>query len=143
MPYEPRPFYKAGRRTWYVEVNRVQHKLGKHPAGQPDPRKGKDGLWIAPPDVLQQFRKVMATAHSTPVPEPKPEHPHVATILDEYFGWLTGRVEEGTKAPRTLSWYGKYLISFLRFLRSLEGASQDYQGPPALTIDCLEPIHVY
>src|SRR5262249_54535768 len=56
LRYEPRPFYKADRRTWYVEVGRFQPKLGKHPDNLLAPKKGKDGIWQAPPEIVADFR---------------------------------------------------------------------------------------
>ena len=44
MAHSPKPYYKTPRRTWYVEVDRVQHVLGKHPADLPEPKKGKKRL---------------------------------------------------------------------------------------------------
>jgi hypothetical protein len=86
MPHEPRPFYKAARRTWYVELDRTQHSLGKHPDGLPEPRKGKDGRWNAPAEVLQELRRVMAAAGGAPpASAPAPEHPLVAVVLDRYL----------------------------------------------------------
>jgi integrase len=66
--------------------------------------------------------------------------PAVATVLDEFPGWLKGRVQEGSKAARTLAWYTDYLNSFLEYLRSIEPS----QPPvPTITADQLQPLHVY
>ncbi len=44
MPHSPYPFFKQKRNRWYVEIDRVQHLLGKHPEDLPPPRK-KGGRW--------------------------------------------------------------------------------------------------
>jgi hypothetical protein len=150
MPHRPEPFYRAPRRTWVVEVDGKQYPPGKHPKNQPHPVKGRDGKWDPPPEVWAAFHKRMAElaeetpAGQPPEPPPPPEHPFVATIVDDFAGWLRKRVEEGSKAQRTLDWYLKYLRSFLRHLRSLEGPTPaDPDEAPLLTIDRLEPSHVY
>jgi integrase len=140
VPHHPKPFYKANRNTWYVEVARVQHPLGKHPDGFPAPSK-RDGSWDPPREILDAYHRVMAqgqgasearTVGDTPPP--------VAVVLDEFVGWLKGRVAEGSKAPRTLEWYVGYLNSFLDYLRDEEPGRPE---APALTVDGLRPIHVY
>jgi hypothetical protein len=81
MPHFPKPYYKANRRTWYVEVGRVQHPLGRHPDGVPEPKKGKNG-WDAPEEIRQAYHKKMAEL-SEEVGQPgqrtvartTPEHP--------------------------------------------------------------------
>ncbi|HYT90303.1 MAG TPA: site-specific integrase [Gemmataceae bacterium] len=134
MPHEPRPFYKTHRRTWYVEVGRFQHKLGKHPDGLPEPKKGKDGQWQAPPEIVAEFRRIMATPAEPP--PPKSKHPLTVCILEAFLDWLSKRVAEGTKAQRTYDWYRKYLQSFAIF-KTDEFCVAD------LTVDQLEPFHVY
>ena len=61
---------------------------------------------------------------------------------DAFGAWLKSEVAGGSKAQRTLEWYVDYLTSFLRYLRSVEGPGEPGQ-PPSITIDKLEPYHVY
>jgi integrase len=150
MPHRPEPFYRAPRRTWVVEVDNKQHTLGKHPKGQPQPTKGRDGKWNPPPEIWAAFHAKMtelaAAADNVPPAgaQVRPTHPFVATIVDDFAGWLGKRVEEGSKAARTLAWYRKYLTSFLNYLRSLESPPPAEPGEaPLLTIDQLKPSHVY
>lgn len=144
MPHTPRPFYRAPRRTWFVAIGRKQHPLGKHPEGLPEPRKGRDGSWIVPPEILQAYHQKMAEADDAEVDEPTPcagadSAPYVAVVIDEFVGWLRKRVEEGSKEQRTLDWYADYLTSFLEHLRG-----QEVPRPrvPTLTVDQLRPSHV-
>lgn len=140
MPHFPKPYYKAKRRAWYVEIDRAQHVLGKHPEHLPEPVKGRKG-WSPPQDVWHAYHRVMAESDrskSRPAAPPS-GHPHVATVLDEFTGWLAKRVEEGTKAGRTLDWYRRYLSSFLGHLHSLEPSRPPV---PTLTVDQLLPSHV-
>lgn len=60
----------------------------------------------------------------------------VVFILDQYLGWLFKRVEEGSKARRTYDWYFDYLQSFTKFRTAAYAVA-------TLTIDQLEPIHIY
>lgn len=143
MPHFPKPYYKANRRTWYVEVGRVQHPLGRHPDGLPEPKKGKNG-WDAPEEIRQAYHKKMAELSEevgqVGQRKPVPEHPYVAVVIDDFIGWLKKRVEEGTKEPRTLRFYVRYLTSFLEHLRGLEAPPPKV---PTMTVDQLLPEHVY
>jgi hypothetical protein len=47
MPHAPKPFFKLKRNAWYVEVDRIQHFLGKHPIELPPPKKCA-GRWQPP-----------------------------------------------------------------------------------------------
>jgi integrase len=144
MPHFPKPFFKPSRRTWYVEIGRRQHALGNHPKGQPLPGRGRDGQWNPPPEVWKTYYQIMADLPQETGPEHGPPlsngHPYVAAIIDSFMGWLRGRVKDGSKAQRTLAWYEGYLASFLRFLRSLEFPPPEV---PTLTINRLEPSHIY
>jgi integrase len=128
--HTPKPFYRPKKKRWYVQLDGKQINLG--------------------PDESEARRRYHAlmTERLGDTPQPQPptqaEYPTVAAVVDEYFGWLKGRVGEGSKARRTLDWYAKYLKSFLRFLRSQEVPPPKEPGePPALTVEKLEPIHVY
>ena len=55
----PSPFYKPSRATWYVEVNRVQYVLGKHPDGLPPPKK-KRKEWDPPTGIADAYHRLMA-----------------------------------------------------------------------------------
>lgn len=133
MPHFPKPYFKANRRTWYVEANRKQHVLGRHPKGEPFPAKGKDGNWNPPPEIWQAYHAIMATLPEEPSDESAPQahHPFVRSIIDSYMDWLKKRVQAGDKAQRTYDWYHSYLLSFLKFASA------------TLTIDELQPQHVY
>src|SRR5688500_4434241 len=111
MPHFPRPYYKAKRRTWYVEVDRFQHPLGKHPDGLPEPKKGKGG-WDPPEAIWQAYHLKMAELYEEvgqpaqrPAPDPATEYPFVAYVIVAFVGWLRKSVEQGPKEPRTLDRY--------------------------------------
>lgn len=144
MPHFPEPFYRAPRRSWFVEVRKKQHFLGKHPDHLPEPKKGSDGQWNPPLEIRQAYHAKMAELAAEAEPYapavPPPEHPFVAAVIDDFVGWLRKRVEEGSKARRTLDWYADYLTSFLEHLRTLESPLPPV---PTLTVDQLQPDHVY
>ncbi len=79
MPHIPKPFYRAPRRTWFVEVAKKQHPPGKHPDGLPEPRKGHDGSWIAPPEIMTRrwpWRPMPSPTRLPPAPmTPPPSWP--------------------------------------------------------------------
>lgn len=137
VPHHPKPFFKPKRSTWYVEGDRVQHVLGKHPDGLPPPRK-RGRLWEAPRDILDAYHRLMTDLQEQADSAPPPDAP--PAVVDEFFGWLKGRVAEGSKASRTLVWYEDYLTSFLEHLRDQEPGKP---AVPSLIVDQLQPIHVY
>src|SRR5581483_3972777 len=94
MPHSPHPFFKAKRCTWYVEVNRVQHVLGRHPERLPLPQKGEDGRWKAPKEILDAFHAKMVELKNKPAARPKPAKKSliaaadsVAAIVERYLDW--------------------------------------------------------
>lgn len=145
MPRHPEPWFREGR-GWYVQLDGKKTFVSDHPEHLPKPHKDQNGCWHPPQVVRDAFHRLMAgrsgrTPHRATIATGVPT---VTAIIDAYFGWLKARVAEGSKAPRTLDWYRKYLASFLRFLRSLETpAPADAAEPPSLTMDILAPIHVY
>lgn len=125
-----KPFFRPTKNRWYVELDGKHVNLGADEAV----------AWA-------RYHQIMADrAKPKPqLPQSAPNgHPFVSDVINAFVHWLKARVAEGSKARRTLEWYHKYLTSFVRFLRSLEGPQgQDPDDPPALTVDRLEPIHVY
>ncbi len=115
----PKPYFRSQRGTWCVQLDGNQVTLGTD----------KDA-------AFRLYHQLMGDrAHQRPT-QMAVVAPHVATILDQYLDWLNHRVREGTKAARTFQWYCKYLQSFLLF----KGDGFTVAG---LTIDKLEPFHVY
>jgi integrase len=113
---QPKPWFRKGR-GWYVQLKGKKIFLG------PDKREAQN-----------QFHQLMAGRPSA-VPIPAVEIP-VVTILDAYLDWLENRVREKSKAQRTYDWYQDFLQDFIVF----ETPSYRIQD---LTIDLLEPFHVY
>ncbi len=140
MPHEPRPIFRASRNNRYVEVEKKQHVLGKHPKGVPAPKKNRYGKWSPPPEILQEYHRVMTSlakfAGEVPVPACNMDVLYVASVLDAYLDWLKNRVHDGSRAQRTFDWYHDYLQDFIRF-------GTDSYRIQDLTITQLEPVHVY
>jgi integrase len=132
VPHYPKPFFRAPRNTWFVEIDGVQHRLGKHPAHLPPPRKNDRGEWSPPDAVMQAYHGLMA-APPEGVPGSQrrggPGTPVVA-VLDLFLEWC-----QRNKARRTYEVYQNRLRSFVRHLKSA--------GALGLTIDELRPFHVY
>jgi integrase len=141
MPHHPKPFFKPKRNTWYLQVGTSWHTLGKHPEGMPPPKK-RGSAWDVPREILDAYHAKMAELQvvGENAAVAATTAPAVATVLDQFIGWLNGRVAEGSKAARTLRWYSDYLASFLEFLRTEERGKPEV---PSLTSDELQPLHVY
>jgi integrase len=115
------PAYRASRKLWYVELDKKQIPLGKHPDGLPEPKKCKTGVvargqWSPPDEIWREYHRVMlerGREDLLPAPAEEPAVPAAAEVLDEFLGWLK---DQPDKAPRTVRWYQNYLQSFLESL---------------------------
>jgi integrase len=78
-----RPWYRASKAAWYVELNGKQVRLGPHPASAPPPKRSpKTGLWNAPSEIVDAFHKLMAT---DPAACPSPSKLSVAQVCDLFL----------------------------------------------------------
>jgi integrase len=115
MPHFPKPFFRAARNRWYVQIDGHQINLGSDQT-----------------EAFRRYHELMAQSPPlTAIPSTPPlaSSLTVAETLDRYLDWLSRR--PGT-AARTFDWYQKYLQSFL-----------DSLTKPALAVADLEPVHVY
>ena len=78
-----KPWYRASKDKWYVEIGGKQNPLGKHPEDAPPPKKGRNG-WNAPPEIVAAFHKLMA---ADPANIPKAVDLKVATVCDLFLDW--------------------------------------------------------
>ena len=58
--HKPLPADCASRKLWYVEIDKKQIPLGKHPEGLPEPKKtktkgGERGEWNPPEEILRLY----------------------------------------------------------------------------------------
>jgi hypothetical protein len=93
MPPYPKPFFKPKRNSRYVEVDRTQYLLGKHPEGLPTPKK-RVAEWGAPREILDAYHARMADLQqqADAVPAAASDAPPaVATVLDEFTASLEWR----------------------------------------------------
>jgi hypothetical protein len=100
MAHSPKPFFKANRNTWYAELNRVQHALGKHPEHLPPPLK-KGGVWQAPSEIMSVFYKLMARDSEQAAASVRevPGQTLVLAVFDEFLDW-----RQKHKASLTYVW---------------------------------------
>src|SRR5262249_45624255 len=134
--HKPMPAYRASRGLWYVELDKKQIPLGRHPGGVPEPRKSKTnggarGEWNPPEEIWREYHRVMlerGRGDLLPAAAAGPAVPAAAEVLDEFLGWLK---DQPDKARRTVLWYEKYLQSFLESLPD-----------QALPVTRLSPRHV-
>jgi integrase len=115
-----KPWYRASKNKWYVEVAGKQEPLGKHPEGAPPPKKGKNG-WNAPPEIMTAFHKLMA---SDPANLPKASEIKTCQVCDLFLDW--------SKVHNTEKTYQGYL-AFLQDFSDLHGL---------LDAKDLKPLHV-
>jgi integrase/recombinase XerC len=122
MRHFPKPFFRPKKDRWYVQLDGKQINLGSD----------RDA-------AFERYHALMAgrsQPRTAPAVLPASDQALVITVLDEFLDWLARRVEEGTKATRTYDWYEQYLNSFGSF-------ETDTYRVKDLTVDELEPIHVY
>ena len=98
---QPKPWYWAYKKGWYVKIGGVQHPLGKQPDGS-IPKK-VDGEWKPPEPIRKAFHRVMAgEGLSTPVQN------HTLMGLVEEF--LTDAAK--SSLPKTVKWQKGFLDDF-------------------------------
>ena len=88
MPHYPKPFFKASRGVWYVQISGKQINLGKD----------KD-------EAFRLYHELMAN------PEPKLQtnlNPSVTELIDLYLDWV-----QKHRAPDTYEWYQYRLQRFV------------------------------
>ena len=149
MPHVPEALFQSPKRnTWYVELNRVQHALGKHPARPAwKAEKGKGG-WEPPPKSARRSTSTMAELgdNSDKSDAARPYTRRRATSLSPASSttsssWLTqSRVEEGSKERRTPGGTPR-LSGVVSRTPAVAGVSP--AAVPSLTIDQLRPSHLY
>jgi integrase len=111
--YQYRPWYRASKDKWFVEIRGRQVPLGRHPEGAPAPRKGKNG-WNPPPEIMAEFHKLMA---ADPTTVPKADEIRVCQVCDLFLQW-----SEKHHKPDTFRWYGYFLQSFCDAAGTLKAA---------------------
>ena len=89
MPHFPKPFFRAPRGLWYVQVDGRQVNLGSD----------RD-------EAFRQYHDLMARGRDQ---LKAPAGDLVVAILDAFLGWC-----QKHRAPRTYDWYRDYLQSFAR-----------------------------
>jgi len=123
MPHHARPFFRQDRQLWYVEIKGKQHRLGKHPSKEPEPKK-VDGKWNVPVAIMQLYHDAMANQNQPVPPGSEPGLPAVQ-VLEDFMDYI-----ERERGKRTFEWYRRVLKSFRLSLK--EG----------LTCDELKPLHI-
>jgi len=91
MPHYPKPFFRARRGLWYVQVAGRQVNLG------PD----RDG-------AFRRYHELMGQSREAPPPTAGEA---VLPVLDAFLDWC-----QKHRAPRTYDWYRDYLESFAKSL---------------------------
>jgi integrase len=108
VPHSPHPWYRPSRNTWYVEIDKKQHRLGEHPSDLPPPKKRK-GRWLPPPPILEAFYQRMAETPAEPVSELRDaDAAALATIIEKFLTWVHDH-----RAAATYDWYRWRLQLFI------------------------------
>src|SRR5437764_802368 len=87
MPHFPKPFFKAKRGLWYVEIHRKQHTLGTE----------------LNPDALARYAELMRQHHAeVPPPVATPVIPggSVLGAVEKFLEWC-----QEHRSPDTYEWY--------------------------------------
>ncbi len=100
---QAKPWYRASKVAWFVEIRSKQVRLGGHPDGAPSPKKSKAG-WNPPPQILDAYFKLMA---SDPVNLPGSGAILTAQVCDLFLSH-----SERHNEPATFRWYRHFLQSF-------------------------------
>ncbi len=116
----PKPWFRAAKNAWYVELDGQKRRLGPQPEGAPIPKKSKSG-WNVPHSILEIYHRLMAEG---PGELPKPAALQVATLCDLFLEF-----SHNNHAASTYENYRSFLQSFC-----------DVEGT-RLAADLL-PIHV-
>jgi integrase len=96
MPHYPKPFFRADRGLWYVQLNGKQHNLGREKK-----------------DAFHRYHELMHAP--TPVASTL-----VAGVIDGFLEWTKEH-----RAPRTFEWYLDFLQSFISSLPDKEMRTDD------------------
>lgn len=97
MAHYPKPFFRAPRGLWYVQIDGKQHNLGPE----------KDAAFNAYHVLMQQLAEAPAPIQLTT------GKPLVVVIVDEFLDWC-----EKHRAPDTYRWYKDRLESFCRTIEA-------------------------
>lgn len=137
MAHMPWPVYRADRKIWFVEIQKQQITLGKHPDGAPAPQK-KAGKWDPPKAILEAYFAEMARHAERGDPEsetlqaapaPGRDDALAVVILDRFLDWCQKHRAD------SFTWYRQRIVQFCRF-HTREFTVAD------LTVSQLKPFHV-
>jgi integrase len=98
------PWFRKSKNKWYVEIRGKQEPLGRHPEGAPEPRKGKNGSWNVPAEIMTAYHKLMAT---DPANLPKAADIKVCQVCDLFLDY-----SERHHQPDTFRGYKDFLQDF-------------------------------
>lgn len=106
QPREPKPFYKASHKAWYVQKDGKQHRLGP----------------VMDDEAKRRYHQILAAK-----PEEKPadpvvagDDPIVATLIDDFLFSVQQDVKREKLAPRTYDWYYYHLSKFASYLGEMK-----------------------
>jgi len=98
------PWYRKSKNKWYVEIKGKQEPLGRHPEGAPEPKKGKNGVWNTPPEILTAFHRLMA---ADPANIPRASEVQVCSVCDLFLDF-----SQKYHKPDTYRGYKDFLQDF-------------------------------
>jgi integrase len=97
MPHHPKPFFKASRGTWYLQLGPKQHNLG--------------------PDKDQAFERYHELMRHRPFDQA--DCSLAVGVLDAFLEWA-----KHNKAPRTWEWYQRHCQAFAKSIPPLLSVGQ-------------------
>ena len=91
MPHFPKPFFRASRKLWYVQLNGRQINLGSD----------KD-------EAFKKYHKLLASPEQAAATATHSDEMLVVQLFDQFLCWV-----EKHRAPATYGWYLPRIQSFV------------------------------
>jgi integrase len=119
MAHFPKPFYRAPRNRWCLQLGGKQINLGPDRAA-----------------AFERYHALMAEYRDGQPPRATKEaHTELAiVVIDRFLGWL-----RENKAARTLEWYDRHLAAFTAFLKEREGLRMGDGVAPRCAVAEIKP----
>jgi hypothetical protein len=119
MAHFPKPFFRALRNRWYLQLGCKQINLGPERAA-----------------AFERYHALMAEyREGQPPPATNGAHTELAiVVIDRFLGWL-----RENRAARTLEWYGRHLAAFTAFLKEREGLRMGDGVAPGFAVSEIKP----
>lgn len=107
MARNPSPWWWEAEQGWYVNYQGKRHFLGKHPQGEPEPKKSNrksSSKWNAPPEILRAFHFLLSQDQKQMV-----DGDSLAALAEDFYEWCEHELTE-----KTIRRYKQLLEGFIQ-----------------------------